>query len=108
MAEPLAATRRHYDRRHAHRGKIAEHVIAPVRFTPHEEVGRVGHPLRPGRSPRMSVRRLWLITVLALAPISARSEEPATSPAPEETTAAPEAATPAPEEPAPAEEITPA
>lgn len=49
----------------------------------------------------MSVRRLWLVALLALAPHAAVGEEPAPSPAPEETTAAPDAATPAPEEPAP-------
>jgi outer membrane protein TolC len=51
----------------------------------------------------MSVRRLWLIALLALAPIAAHSEEAATSPVPEETL-------PASEEPAPTPdaEIAPA
>jgi len=63
----------------------------------------------------MSVRRLWLIALLALAPIAAYSEEAATSPVPDEAIAAPEEAepveeaVPAPVEPVPApEEMAPA
>jgi outer membrane protein len=55
----------------------------------------------------MSVRRLWLVAVLALAPIGAHSEEPATSPVPEETTAAPEEPVPPPEPESAAEETPP-